>query len=172
MRKDQTRTGTARALEEDGMSNKTCFGSGSADQRISGGWCSHGGAEARREQREESTTRPRGQLVCPVLLPVMLEPPRGCPQAFQHVPRSSILCGCINKFLYRQANAVWGRYPTACTYARGSRGVLVGLVTLGLFVHPSDQSAAIVQYRPRRRACRRMGIRTSSQRKSWQTQRA
>jgi hypothetical protein len=21
---------------------------------------------------------------------------RGCPQAFQHVPRSSILCGCIN----------------------------------------------------------------------------
>jgi hypothetical protein len=36
--------------------------SGSADQRISGGWCSHGGAEARREQREESTTGPGGQL--------------------------------------------------------------------------------------------------------------
>jgi choline-glycine betaine transporter len=29
-------------------------------------------------------------------------------------------------------------------YARGSRGVLVGLVALGLFVHPSDQSAVVV----------------------------
>ena len=48
---------------------------GSADQRISGGWRSHGGAEARREQREESTTGPGGQLACPVLLPVMLERP-------------------------------------------------------------------------------------------------
>jgi hypothetical protein len=49
--------------------------SGSADQRISGGWCSHGGAQARREQREEKTTGPRGQLACPVLLPVMLAHP-------------------------------------------------------------------------------------------------
>jgi hypothetical protein len=50
--------------------------SGSADQRISGGWCSHGGAEARREQREETATRrPGGQLARPVLLPVVLEPP-------------------------------------------------------------------------------------------------
>jgi hypothetical protein len=48
---------------------------GPADQWISGGWCSHGGAEARREQREESTTGPRGQLACFVFLPVMLEPP-------------------------------------------------------------------------------------------------
>jgi hypothetical protein len=49
---------------------------GSADQRISCGWRSHGGAEARREQREESTTRPGGQLACPVLLlSVMLERP-------------------------------------------------------------------------------------------------
>jgi hypothetical protein len=63
-----------------------------------------GGAEARREQREESTTGPGGQLACLVLLPVMLEHPWLCPQMFQHVPRSSILCGCINKFLYRQAN--------------------------------------------------------------------
>jgi hypothetical protein len=30
------------------------------------------------------------------------------------LPRSSILCGCIN-FPGRQVNAVWGRYPTACT---------------------------------------------------------
>jgi hypothetical protein len=42
----------------------------SVGQWISGGRCSHGGAETRREQREESTTRPRGQLVCLVLLPV------------------------------------------------------------------------------------------------------
>jgi hypothetical protein len=48
---------------------------GSADRRISGGWCSHGGAEARREQREESTTGPGGQLACLVLLPVMLGDP-------------------------------------------------------------------------------------------------
>jgi hypothetical protein len=35
----------------------------------------HGGAEARREQREEPTTGPGGQLACPVLLAVMLERP-------------------------------------------------------------------------------------------------
>jgi hypothetical protein len=34
------------------------------------GRCSHGGAEARREQREVTTTRHKGQLACPVLLPV------------------------------------------------------------------------------------------------------
>jgi hypothetical protein len=34
--------------------------SGSVDQWISGGRCSHGGAEARRKQREESTTRHKG----------------------------------------------------------------------------------------------------------------
>jgi hypothetical protein len=33
---------------------------GSVDQWISGGRCSHGGAEARRKQREESTTRHKG----------------------------------------------------------------------------------------------------------------
>jgi hypothetical protein len=47
----------------------------SAVQRISGGWRSHGGAEARREQREESTTRPGGQLACLVFLPVVLGHP-------------------------------------------------------------------------------------------------
>jgi hypothetical protein len=58
-----TRIGAAPFLGLTGIS-------GSADQRISGGWCSHGGAEARREQREESATRPGGQLACLVLLPV------------------------------------------------------------------------------------------------------
>jgi hypothetical protein len=32
------------------------------------------------------------------------------------LPRSSILCGCIN-FPGRQVNAVWGRYPTTATTA-------------------------------------------------------
>jgi hypothetical protein len=48
---------------------------GSADQWISGGWRSHGGTEARREQSEETATGPGGQLARPVLLPVVLEPP-------------------------------------------------------------------------------------------------
>jgi hypothetical protein len=55
-------------------------------QRISGGWCSHGTEEprqARREQREEPTTRPGGQLAW------LSWNTRGCPQIFQHVPRSS-----------------------------------------------------------------------------------
>jgi hypothetical protein len=43
---------------------------GSVDQWISGGRRSHGGAEARRKQREEPTTRHKGQLACPMLLPV------------------------------------------------------------------------------------------------------
>ena len=53
---------------------------------------------------------------------------RGFPQMFQHVPRSSILRGCIN-FPCRQVNAVWGRYPTACTmYVKKKVGVCWGLV--------------------------------------------
>jgi hypothetical protein len=47
---------------------------------------------------------------------------RGCPQIFQHVHRSSILCGCINKFLYRQANAVWGRSIPYCMAVLNSLG--------------------------------------------------
>jgi hypothetical protein len=44
---------------------------GSVDQWISGGRRSHGGAEARRKQREESTTGHKGKWrVAPVLLPV------------------------------------------------------------------------------------------------------
>jgi hypothetical protein len=43
---------------------------GSADQRISGGWRSHGGAVARHEHCEETATGPGGQLARPVLLPV------------------------------------------------------------------------------------------------------
>ena len=51
--------------------------SGSADPRwISGAPTEKREAEARREQREqESTTGHRGQLACPVLLPVVLEHP-------------------------------------------------------------------------------------------------
>ena len=44
------------------------------------------------------------------------------------LPRSSILCGCIN-FPCRQVNAVWDRYPTACTmYITKKLGVCWGLV--------------------------------------------
>jgi hypothetical protein len=102
--------------------------SGSADQRISGGWRSHGGAEARREQREESTTRPGGQLACLVFLPVVLEPP-WFPTGALHCPgHPSWLCGCIN-LPGRQVNAIWGRYPTACTmYVTKKLGVCWGLV--------------------------------------------
>jgi hypothetical protein len=57
---------------------------GSADQRIRGGWRTHGGAEVRREQREEPTTGPGGQLACPVLLPVMLERPWLAPREREH----------------------------------------------------------------------------------------
>jgi hypothetical protein len=71
---------------------------GSADQRISGGWRTHGGAEARREQREESTTGapgPRRAIgVSRALACLLCWNARGCPQAFQHVPRSSILSSC------------------------------------------------------------------------------
>jgi hypothetical protein len=62
----------ARPEERDSRARAACRLSGSADQR----WmCSHGGAEARREQREESATRPGGQLACLVFLPVMLGHP-------------------------------------------------------------------------------------------------
>jgi hypothetical protein len=37
------------------------------------------------------------------------------------LPRPSALCGCIN-FPGKQVNAVWGRYPTACTtYVEGEK---------------------------------------------------
>jgi hypothetical protein len=39
------------------------------------------------------------------------------------LPRSSILCGCIN-IPCRQVNAVWGRCPTACTMYVKSWSVL------------------------------------------------
>jgi hypothetical protein len=49
---------------------------------------------------------------------------RGFPQVLYcfTLPRSSILCGCIN-FPCRQVNAVWGRYPTACTMYKKRRSV-------------------------------------------------
>jgi hypothetical protein len=69
-------------------------GGGSVDQWVSGGRRSHGGAEARRKQREESTTRHKGNWRAPcsclcVETPVIAD-------RFFTLPRSSILCGCIN----------------------------------------------------------------------------
>jgi hypothetical protein len=42
------------------------------------------------------------------------------------LPRSSILCGCIN-IPGRQVNAVWGRYPAVCAmYVEKKAGSLLG----------------------------------------------
>jgi hypothetical protein len=107
-----------------------------ADQRISGSAVDGAPTEeprpdANNARRQRPATEGNWRVPCSCLL---CWNARGCPQTFQHVPRSSILCGCINKFLCRQVNAVWGRCLTACMYARGSRGVFVGLVALGLFI--------------------------------------
>jgi hypothetical protein len=100
--------------------------SGSA--AVSGGWCSHGGAEARREQREESTTGHKGNWRVPCSCLCVKHP--WLPSGVLHCPghRPSILCGCIN-FPGKQVNAVWGRYPTACVvYFFFFNGVHWGLV--------------------------------------------
>jgi hypothetical protein len=131
-----------------------------------GQWCgrrSHGGAEARCKEDEEPTTGHKGnwRVSCSCLY---VETPVVAHRCFA-LPRSSILCGCIN-FPGRQVNAVWGRYPTACTIlyiftkslefiaARRQKlsrlrveklGCLVSTCgsscPAGLFTHPSDQSA-------------------------------
>ena len=140
--------------------------SGSADQR----WM----ALPRRSRGQTRTTRgvndpPRRATGVSRVLACCVGTPVVSHRCFT-LPRSSILCGCIN-FPCRQVNAVWGRYPTACTMyitkkawsLLGARrqnlsrlrveklgcatrswpclvpalsGVFVGLVTLGLFVHP------------------------------------
>jgi hypothetical protein len=59
------------------------------------------------------------------------------------LPRSSILCGCgcIN-ISGRQVNAVWGRYPTACTMcAKKQIGVHWGSSTKSL--PPSSRDACL-----------------------------
>jgi hypothetical protein len=97
--------------------------SGSADQR----WMAlprRSRGQTRTTTRGASTTsqpqKGNWRVPCSCLL---CWNTRGCLQAFQHVHRSSILCGCINKFLYRQANAVWGRCPTAYRLAPSYRAM-------------------------------------------------
>jgi hypothetical protein len=73
----------------------------SVDQWISGGRRTHGGAEARRKQREEPATRhtPQGQLwrvSCSCLFVKHPWLPTGVLRFA--LPRSSILCGCINSY--------------------------------------------------------------------------
>ena len=103
----------------------------SADQRISGSAVDGAPTEeprpdANKARRQRPAPEGNWRVPCSCLL---CWDTRGCPQMFQHVPRSSILCGCINRFLYRQVNAVWGRYPTACTmYITKKVGVCWGLV--------------------------------------------
>jgi hypothetical protein len=133
------------------------------DQWISGGRCSHGGAETRRKQREETATRHKGNWRVPCSCLCVKHPwPVVAHRCFT-LPRSSILCGCIN-IPDRQVNAVWGRYPTACAmYVKRSLECIgarrqnlsrlrvekpgcasspAGLVALGIFVHPSNRSGA------------------------------
>jgi hypothetical protein len=105
---------------------------GPVDQWISGGRCSHGGADARRKQREEPTTRHKGNWRVSCFCLRVKHPwfPTGVLFA---LPRSSILCGCIN-IPGRQVNAVWGRCPTAwlCSVCKKKLGVYWGSSTKSL----------------------------------------
>jgi hypothetical protein len=80
----------------------------SADQWINGGRCSHGGAEARRKQREESATGHKGNWRVSCFCLCVKHP--WLPTGVLHCPgpgHPPILCGCIN-IPGRQVNAVWG----------------------------------------------------------------
>jgi hypothetical protein len=68
---------------------------GSVDQWISGGRRSHGGAEARRKQREEPTTGYKGNWRVPCSC-LCVETPVVAHMRFA-LPRQSTLCGCIIK---------------------------------------------------------------------------
>jgi hypothetical protein len=72
------------------------------------------GPDANNARSQRPATEGNWRASCSCLLAVETPVVAHRHFTFQHVPRSSILCGCINKSLYRQANAVWGRYPTAC----------------------------------------------------------
>jgi hypothetical protein len=91
------------------------------DQRISGSAVDGAPTEeprpdASNARSQRPATRHKGnwQLACPVLCSCLcVETPVVALRCFT-LPRSSILCGCIN-FPGKKGNAVWGRYPTACT---------------------------------------------------------
>jgi hypothetical protein len=57
----------------------------SADQWISGGRCSHGGAETRRKQREDTATGHKGNWRAPCSC-LCVKHTRGCPQVFCTAP--------------------------------------------------------------------------------------
>jgi hypothetical protein len=57
----------------------------SVDQWTSGGRCSHGGAETRRKQREETTTRHKGSCGVSRAFACVLNT-RGLPQVFYTAP--------------------------------------------------------------------------------------
>jgi hypothetical protein len=61
---ESTITLLATAITNPWMQSKI-MREGSVDQWISGGRCSHGGAETRRKQREETTTRHKGNWRVP-----------------------------------------------------------------------------------------------------------
>jgi hypothetical protein len=100
------------------------------DQRISGSAVDGAPTEeprpdASNARSQRPATRHKGnwQLACPVLCSCLcVETPVVALRCFT-LPRSSILCGCI-KFPGKKGNAVWGRYPTACTvYVKKKLGV-------------------------------------------------
>jgi hypothetical protein len=93
--------------------------SGSADQRISGGMRPHGGAEARRKQREEPTTGHKGNWRVPCSCMCVETPVLVAHRCFT-LPRSSSIIHPVrlHKYVFgRQVNVVCmgSRCATACT---------------------------------------------------------
>jgi hypothetical protein len=84
--------------------------------------------DASNARSQRPATRAIGSIGVSRALACVLQHPRLPTHRCFTLPRSSILCGCIN-VPGRQVNAVWGRYPTACTmYVKKKLGVYWGLV--------------------------------------------
>jgi hypothetical protein len=97
----------------------------SADQRISGSAVDGAPTEEPRPDARNARAIGVSRVPCSCLC---VETPVVTHRCFA-LPRSSILCGCIN-FPGKQVFAVWGRYPTACctVYVKKKLEVYWGLV--------------------------------------------
>jgi hypothetical protein len=121
----------ARLEHHRGASSEAFWG-GSISLWISGSADQWWMALPRRSRGQTRTTRgvndrPRRAIGVSRVLACCVGTPVVSHRCFT-LPRSSILCGCIH-FPCRQVNAVWGRYPTACTmYITKKHGVCWGLV--------------------------------------------
>jgi hypothetical protein len=89
-----------------------CSRARSADQRITGGWSSHGGAEARRKQREETTTRHKGNWRVPCFCLCVKHPwlPTGVLHRPGHPSCAGAYMSLANKLMRYGVDAL----PTAC----------------------------------------------------------